>query len=617
MDVLGNAVSIADGDASPSTTDDTDFGSADITTGTVDHIFTIKNTGSADLNLTGTPDKVQISGPNAGDFSVTVQPSTPVAANTGMTTFTVQFNPSATGLRSATISIANDDADENPYDFAIQGTGTATAEMDVLGNSISIADGDATPSTTDDTDFGSADITTGTVDHIFTIKNTGSADLNLTGTPDKVQISGPNAGDFSVTVQPTSPVAANTGMTTFTVQFNPSATGLRSATISIANDDADENPYDFAIQGAGTTTAAPQFVFIADKLVKIKQNKTSDGDIHSNNDIEFDKGAPGTHTGNLTAVDDIAIGSKNTIMGNATAGDDIDLSGSARVTGAITEHANVADIPLPSLSYSAGGADVTVPKSGSVTLAPGSYDDVEIKNKGTLILSAGNYFMNKLNAAAEAKLRINISAPPGGMNINVVSKLSFGEKVQVIVTGGSTERVTFSTQQDDDVDIGKKAIIRGTIIAPEAEVHFAEESKFKGLATAETITLEALVKFQHHNSTATFPKASDESEVEASEIVSAQPPVDSYQLEQNYPNPFNPSTTISFQLPVVSEVKLAIYNSNGQLVRALHSGEMAAGRHRVVWDGRDNRGQRVASGVYLYALKAGSFVAQRKLLLMK
>lgn len=128
---------------------------------------------------------------------------------------------------------------------------TITApEMDVLGNAISIVDGDATPSTTDDTDFGSADISTGTVDHVFTIKNTGSTALNLTGTP-KVQISGANAADFSVTMQPTSPVANGCSQTTFTVRFDPSAAGLRSATISIDNDDTDENPYNFAIQGTG------------------------------------------------------------------------------------------------------------------------------------------------------------------------------------------------------------------------------------------------------------------------------------------------------------------------------------------------------------------------------
>ena len=90
-----------------------------------------------------------------------------------------------------------------------------------------------------------------------------------------------------------------------------------------------------------------------------------------------------------------------------------------------------------------------------------------------------------------------------------------------------------------------------------------------------------------------------------------------YALEQNYPNPFNPTTVISFQLPVSSEVTLAIYNANGQLVKKLVAGEMNAGRHALVWDATNDRGARVASGVYLYVLKAGEFTAQRKLVLMK
>jgi hypothetical protein len=127
-----------------------------------------------------------------------------------------------------------------------------TPEVDVLGKGDSITDGDSTPSTSDDTNFGSADITTGVVDHTFTIRNTGSGDLSLTGSP-KVVVGGTNAADFSVTTPPaTSTVASGGGTTTFVVRFDPSAVGLRSATISIANDDADENPYNFAIQGTGT-----------------------------------------------------------------------------------------------------------------------------------------------------------------------------------------------------------------------------------------------------------------------------------------------------------------------------------------------------------------------------
>lgn len=122
-------------------------------------------------------------------------------------------------------------------------------EMDVQGNATSITDGDATPATADWTDFGSTFTSSGTISKTFTIYNTGAADLNLTNTP-KVVIGGTNAADFTLTVAPTSPVSAS-GNTTFTIQFNPSADGVRSATVSIDNDDSNENPYNFSIQGAG------------------------------------------------------------------------------------------------------------------------------------------------------------------------------------------------------------------------------------------------------------------------------------------------------------------------------------------------------------------------------
>ncbi len=91
----------------------------------------------------------------------------------------------------------------------------------------------------------------------------------------------------------------------------------------------------------------------------------------------------------------------------------------------------------------------------------------------------------------------------------------------------------------------------------------------------------------------------------------------SFTLGQNYPNPFNPSTTITFDVPEASEVYLAIYNLRSQLIHMLHSGVIAAGQHSIVWNGTDSRGAKVASGVYLYQLKANGFVATRKLILTK
>jgi VCBS repeat-containing protein len=124
---------------------------------------------------------------------------------------------------------------------------TPAPEINVTGNSVSILDGDSTPSTTDHTDFGSAALTGGTVVRTFTIANNGTGSLTLSGTP-LVAVSGTHAADFTVTALPTSPVTAS-GSTTFQVTFDPSAAGTRTATLTLANDDSDEGSYDFAIQG--------------------------------------------------------------------------------------------------------------------------------------------------------------------------------------------------------------------------------------------------------------------------------------------------------------------------------------------------------------------------------
>jgi hypothetical protein len=253
MEVKGNNTTINDGDTSPSSGDDTNFGSQSVSSGTIVRTFTINNTGNAPLDLSGSP-KVAISGTNASDFTVTSQPSSSVAASTGSTTFEITFDPSGNGTRSASVSIANNDSNENSYNFSIQGTG-ATPEINIKGNNVSISNGDSGPSTNDHTDFGSLNVLSETVIRTFTILNTGSVTLNLNGTP-KVAVTGTNASDFTVTTQPGSTVAATSGTTTFQITFDPSAGGLRTANISIDNDDTDENPYTFTIQGTGSTTCS-------------------------------------------------------------------------------------------------------------------------------------------------------------------------------------------------------------------------------------------------------------------------------------------------------------------------------------------------------------------------
>jgi hypothetical protein len=88
-------------------------------------------------------------------------------------------------------------------------------------------------------------------------------------------------------------------------------------------------------------------------------------------------------------------------------------------------------------------------------------------------------------------------------------------------------------------------------------------------------------------------------------------------LSQNFPNPFNPATTMEFVLEKPSQATLRIYDASGRCVRALVSEVRPAGRYAQRWDGNDELGAPVASGVYFYRLEAGDFVAMRKMVLLK
>jgi hypothetical protein len=92
---------------------------------------------------------------------------------------------------------------------------------------------------------------------------------------------------------------------------------------------------------------------------------------------------------------------------------------------------------------------------------------------------------------------------------------------------------------------------------------------------------------------------------------------EAFHLAQNHPNPFNPETRIEYDLPEAVQVRLAIYNVLGHEVAVLVDEERPAGRHGVMWDGRDADGQRMSSGIYFYVLQAGAFRASRKMLLVQ
>lgn len=90
-----------------------------------------------------------------------------------------------------------------------------------------------------------------------------------------------------------------------------------------------------------------------------------------------------------------------------------------------------------------------------------------------------------------------------------------------------------------------------------------------------------------------------------------------FALYQNYPNPFNPQTTIKYFLPKSSDVSLKIYNSLGQEIKTIVNKEQNAGEYSVVWNGMDNNGKGVSSGIYFYRMRSDGFTSVKRMLLIK
>ncbi|HEX4143612.1 MAG TPA: choice-of-anchor D domain-containing protein, partial [Pirellulales bacterium] len=284
--VTGNGQSIAIGSTTTSSANGTAFNST-LVGSSVSVTYTITNTGTSGLSV----GSLWISGSNASDFKIATQPGTWVLPGQ-TTTFTLQFTPTATGSRTATINFYENESSPNTlFTFAVSGVGSTTAQpqIAVTGSSQPIADGATTTSTSNGTAFSSTAV--GSSSSVtYTITNSGTAALTI-GT---VSIGGTNASDFKVTTQPSGSVAIGAS-TTFTVQFTPTASGTRAATVSFSeNDPTAANPFTFAISGVGSIAAQPQIAV-------------------TGNSQPIADGATTTSTSNGTAFSSTAVGSSSSV----------------------------------------------------------------------------------------------------------------------------------------------------------------------------------------------------------------------------------------------------------------------------------------------------------------
>ncbi|MCL5282753.1 MAG: choice-of-anchor D domain-containing protein, partial [Planctomycetes bacterium] len=237
VSVCGNTIyPISDGDTTPDTTDDTDFGSVAQHGSPVSHTFTVVNDGTATLTLG------PVTVPTG--FSVAEPLASSLAAGAS-DTFTVRLDADVQGTKAGDISFPTNDSDENPFNFRITGYVGGAAEITVLGNGESITDGALWPSTITGTIFNPV-VQGGTPStRTYTVRNDGTDPLTL----------GSIVVPTGFTLAEGLPASLAPGASdTFTVQLETAVVGDKSGQVSFANNDADENPFNFPISG---TVQAP------------------------------------------------------------------------------------------------------------------------------------------------------------------------------------------------------------------------------------------------------------------------------------------------------------------------------------------------------------------------
>jgi hypothetical protein len=484
---------------------------------------------------------------------------------------------------------------------------TLSPEMNVQGNSTTITDGDATPSAADHTDFGSAAVTGGTVVRTFTVQNTGTGALSLTGSSPYVAVGGTNSADFSVTSTPSTPIAAS-GSTTFQVTFNPTGSGTRSATLSIANDDSDENPYNFSIQGTGTPGAVftnganAGLNFVQPGLVPPKDNWplgqfSLTGDATGVTLSSVRVTVAGTYDSGDLASNPLQLYASNTNS----------FSGAAAIGTSQADPGSGNDVTFGSLSdvIPAGTRYYWVTADISATATHDDHIHGTVDAAGDLSVSGGtlgtsNYGL--LNAGADASLPVGLVSFSGQVSGRAVI-LSW-------VTESETDNLGFILERSEGAS--------PWVIIASHETH--EGLKGQGTTSSRTeyaFTDENVMPGNEYAYRLSDVSVSGAVQRYASLSIAVSALPAETEMDKAYPNPFNPATYIAYRLSEDGDVRIAVFDAMGRRIRTLHEGRQSAGSYQVYWNGMDEDGRSVSSGMYLIRMQAGEILKVQKVMLAR
>ena len=296
------------------------------------------------------------------------------------------------------------------------------------------------------------------------------------------------------------------------------------------------------------------------------------------------------------------------------------ISGSGTIVGEIVA-LNVLPViaDLPTFNASVPGSKTISVTKRSLTLSPGTYGDVIVSDRCTLIFSGGTYHLKSMKLGNGAL--VQFSAPSdvriGGL-FTTGSGVTFGPKPASRPKRGTPPPVLTGADlliyvgANGSVQVGSESIVEANVLVQGGDFVTAANVNLKGFFSARQIILGS-------NNTVTLCSYVGKSPTlyRNGSVQHADAGAMSFRMLQNYPNPFNPSTTIRYELGSSDFVSVRIYNMIGQEVRTLVNTFQEAGLHSVVWDGRNNSGAIVSSGHYLYTVATPGFRKSMKMSFIK
>jgi hypothetical protein len=614
--------------------------------GTVVRTFTITNTGVDPLTISG----VTITGPNASDFSVTASPASTVPVS-GSTTFQITFNPSSDGVKNATVQIANDDSDENPYTFAIRGTGITSLPLPYFAS----LNGTAPGWTVDVVNPAGSSVIFGLIGSGVTLPdgssggaasayfyNASDGRVEVLRTP-FISLAGATNPIMNFDVAYRSFTASENDRIEVVVSTDGGATYLVGSPVlynkarlttpslaTLANDAAAFTPT-ASSNWRHETVDLSQFAGQTDLLIGFRATSA-----YGNN----------AWIANVT-IQDVATLTTTNVTGNGT------FTGPGGITITFTNFGNPPGANLYFSRFNSpptSDAPTEYATNTSATAPDGTFFTPNVAAPRWWTVTYDN---QTLGATINYDVSIDYTGIPG---INNPDKLyilrrsnRFGSWVALSTTRSGTvltatgltgfsdfvigsdnsnplpvELMSFSaTNTNDGVLLSWQTASErnnaGFEVQRRTEKRGASgEWQVLGFVRgAGTTTERQSYSFLDRTATGNvqyrLKQIDFDGQFEYSNIIEINAGLPkTFVLEQNYPNPFNPTTVMSYQLPVASEVSLKLFDVLGKEVATLVNERQEAGAYNYTLNASN-----LSSGVYFYRLQAGNFVQTKKMMLVK